>query len=452
MNWSVVRLIAGRELRDLLRDRRSLILLLVLPVVIYPGFALAFIHFYIATLEHPSKVGVVNVDALPKCRIGPRPSAAWWAVIPSDLAPAALAISEPARVVSEISVYQPLIADGKFASRFFPSHHEAEIMEMIPLATNDRTPLENKQIDVMLVIPPNFHELLSTERPAKIELLTREGDESSKLAERRVRNMLDRYESSLRLARFAHRGVPADFDSPLVIHSPKDDEPALQRSTEALREQLAHFFPFLLVMWALAGALHPAIDVCAGEKERGTMETLLLSPVKRREIVGGKFLAVGGFSLATALWNLAWMSVLCYLAARFFESPFLQLANLIWCVVLAIPLAGLFSALSLALGVFARSTKEGQYYLLPLFLGVLPLVLLSMMPHMELSWATSLIPVTGTCLVLTKLLGVAPEPGTAVYIVPVLISMVLCVIAAASWAVAQFHREDVLFREITTPK
>ena len=63
----------------------------------------------------------------------------------------------------------------------------------------------------------------------------------------------------------------------------------------------------MLVMWSLAGALHPAIDLCAGEKERGTMETLLISPASRLEIVAGKFLAVWTLSTATVWWNLLWM-------------------------------------------------------------------------------------------------------------------------------------------------
>ena len=63
----------------------------------------------------------------------------------------------------------------------------------------------------------------------------------------------------------------------------------------------------MLVMWSLAGALYPAIDLCAGEKERGTMETLLISPANRVEIVAGKFLAVWTLATVTAWWNLLWM-------------------------------------------------------------------------------------------------------------------------------------------------
>src|SRR5260370_2519733 len=72
---------------------------------------------------------------------------------------------------------------------------------------------------------------------------------------------------------------------------------------------LAKVLPVILILWSLAGALYPAVDVCAGEKERGTMETLLISPAVREEIVWGKFRAIWVFSPATALLNLLSMGI-----------------------------------------------------------------------------------------------------------------------------------------------
>ena len=102
-------------------------------------------------------------------------------------------------------------------------------------------------------------------------------------------------------------------------------------------------------------------------------------------------------------------SRLRYLGSWFFQVSFLRPTAIFWSAVLTVPLAALFAALSLALGVFARSTKEGQYYMLPMFFVVIPLVMISMMPNMELTLKTSLIPVTGTCMLLSRLLGPAPD-------------------------------------------
>src|SRR5207247_1885269 len=139
----------------------------------------------------------------------------------------------------------------------------------------------------------------------------------------------------------------------------------------------ARVVPVLLVLWSLTGALYPAVDLCAGEKERGTMETLLISPAGRAEIVYGKFLAIWVFSTATALLNLVSMGVTVWRFSSVLPSDLFRPVSLFWCLLLLLPLSAFFSALCLAIGAYARSSKEGQYYLMPLFLVTLPLVFLS---------------------------------------------------------------------------
>ncbi len=137
----------------------------------------------------------------------------------------------------------------------------------------------------------------------------------------------------------------------------------------------AKILPILMLLWALTGAFYPAVDLCAGEKERGTLETLLSSPAARSEIVLGKLLTVMLFSIATAVLNLASMGITAQLALAHlpgFGLPPLP-AVLVMGVAL-LPIAALFSALCLALAAFARSSKEGQCYLMPLLMLTMPLV------------------------------------------------------------------------------
>src|SRR5204862_3922129 len=110
-------------------------------------------------------------------------------------------------------------------------------------------------------------------------------------------------------ARFARHGLPQDFDVPVEVHDPLSDKPAEKKMFDELRDVLVKVIPFLLVMWMLTGAIYPAIDMTAGEKERGTMETLLISPAERTEIVIGKFLATTCFGFGTAMWNVLLMVV-----------------------------------------------------------------------------------------------------------------------------------------------
>ncbi|MGC3969977.1 MAG: ABC transporter permease subunit [Pirellulales bacterium] len=172
----------------------------------------------------------------------------------------------------------------------------------------------------------------------------------------------------------------------------------------------AKILPFLLLIWALTGAFYPAIDLCTGEKERGTLETLLSSPAERTEIVWGKLLTVMLFSVVTAVLNILSMGVTGTLAVGKMNTEGVEVFGPppplapIWLFIALLPMAALFSALCIALASIARSTKEGQYYLMPLVLVTMPLVILPMAPGVELNLGMSLIPVTGVVLLLKMML------------------------------------------------
>jgi sodium transport system permease protein len=207
-------------------------------------------------------------------------------------------------------------------------------------------------------------------------------------------------------------------------------------------------FPFMLVMWSLAGALYPAVDLCAGEKERGTMETLLITPAGREEIVLGKFLTIWVFSAVSALLNLFSMGVTTWQFSAHMPHGGLPLQAIFWCIVLSLPLSALFSAISLAIGAYARSSKEGQYYLMPLFILTMPLIFLTLAPGVELNPFYSLVPITGVGLLMQRLMT-APSLDQVpwLYFFPVLAPIGLYSWLALRWAIVQFQREEVLFRE-----
>jgi sodium transport system permease protein len=205
--------------------------------------------------------------------------------------------------------------------------------------------------------------------------------------------------------------------------------------------------PILMLLWALTGAFYPAVDLCAGEKERGTLEMLLSSPAARSEIVLGKLLTVMLFSIATAVLNLASIGVTARLALAHlpgFGLPPLP-AVLVMGVAL-VPIAALFSALCLALAAFARSSKEGQCYLMPLLMLTMPLVTLPMAPGVELNVGNSLIPVTGIVLLLRSVLEGDYWPAVQYSPIVAAVTVAACLMAIR-WAIEQFNSEAVLFRE-----
>src|SRR5262249_31342978 len=128
-------------------------------------------------------------------------------------------------------------------------------------------------------------------------------DDRGRFAYARFLPLLDKWKAELKKVRLARKGLPSEFDTPFKLKVAGGSS----SRTENLLVLLIRVFPFMLVMWSLAGALYPAVDLCAGEKERGTMETLLISPAGRDEIVLGKFLTIWLFSAATSVMNLASM-------------------------------------------------------------------------------------------------------------------------------------------------
>jgi sodium transport system permease protein len=412
MNRTIVRLIAAREMRDLLRDRRTVLLILVLPVVLYPLFGFVSILFARTMTEQMSRVGIVGRANLPDT--GP-------ALIESD------------RFITPAPNADTINGLERLTIRFLDGDAEAE--------------LKAKSIDVALIIPDDFSRAQSTGNLPTLNVLDRDGDEQSKLATRRLTAVLRDWEDRLRQEKYIRLGLPKEIDRVFVLKDPASSKPPMKQAADELRDTFVKAFPFILMMWLVAGAIQPAVDLTAGEKERGTMETLLISPAERIEIVLGKFIAVSAFTFGSVVWNVIWLAGAALVLERVLGFPIVNLPGLFGCVLLGVPLAMVFSAVCLALGIFARSSKEGQYYLVPLFLVSMPLAFGSMMPGTELTLGNSLIPITGSMLFQQKLLNLSDAPIPWKLLLPVLGSQIIAVVVALALAGLQFRRESVLFRE-----
>jgi sodium transport system permease protein len=439
MRWSIVRLIAAREIRDQIRDRRTLFLILGLPVLMYPLFVGVGILFVSAIKEKKLVVGVVGAEFLPQPR--------------HDLSVAMAAVSGiPAGYTySESRAFPPLIVSAQFQERYLADDPDAVALSVKSFENAGKDVLERREADALLVIEPDFlAKLENGERPT-IRVSEREGEENSKLAVRRLVAVLRRWADGVKATRFTRAGLPPDFESPIEIKDPLSDKPLAKKLFDELRDSLVKVIPILLMMWMLTGAIYPAIDMTAGEKERGTMETLLISPAERSEIVLGKFAAVVSMGFGTALWNVLLMliavTVAPLLVPTFADQSLISIPGLAACVLAALPLAMMVAACGLALGVFARSTKEGNYYMVPIFFVAVPLSYMSMSPGIELGAATSWIPITNALLLQQRLLGTRADPFPWQHLPAVVISLSLCIGIALWAAVRQFHRESVLFRE-----
>lgn len=507
MRWSIIRLIWLRELRDQLRDRRTVFMIAVLPILLYPIAGFGVMQLALGFLAQKSVVGIAGADNLvpwlatpPSTR--PAEAASWLALtppppgsplggIPSLTSAVSLVLAQPDhaaiasvpgwlawtpggldRLTSALAfhlaqpdrTYPALIErrDGRLAFRAAYAESSPLVGPLIIRPLEGAVPagadldtlaapfsplLDERKIDVLLLVPDGLQQTLREGQRPTLHLLSRPRDDTSRLVHNRLANLLSRWRRDLRDTRLTRLGLATDFDQVIQVSDPQRARPSVQQDEENLFNVLVRVFPFVLVLWSLAGALYPAVDLCAGEKERGTMETLLISPASREEIVWGKFLTIWLFSGATAFLNLLSMALTTsQLAAA--QSGSFRLGPLFWGALLLLPLSAFFSAICLAVGAYARSSKEGQYYLMPLFLLTMPLIFLTLAPGVELNPFYSMVPVTGVALLLQRLVAVeAPDRGLWFYFLPVLAPMVIYSWLALRWAIAQFQREEVLFRE-----
>lgn len=407
-----------------------------LPVLLYPILGFTVKELTAAFEQKPRSVVVVGAEHLPEqppLLVGGEEGGVRFAgELSADFAPAAMLV----RAAS---------SEGPWGDP------EQQLLAM-----------RRGQVDVVVEIPGDVREQIEGLRRPTIKVAYLRSDEQSLATYRDVEQIIARWQDAIVARRLAADEKPAEYVSPVEVEG-VDLARQVTGSSASGASIWARLFPFLLVMMALTGAFYPAVDLCAGEKERGTMETLLISPAYRSEIVVGKFLTVMAASAATALLNLASMgATMAVLGSQLAGSlgpgaeagpgsPLDELSPpsltaLAWMVVLLIPLSGFFSAVCLSLAVLARSMKEGQYYMTPLYLITLPLIFLTLMPGVELNPFYSLVPITGVSLLLKKLI-LEQYAEAQSYILPVLLSTTVYGLVALRWAVGQFRAEQVLFRE-----
>ncbi len=450
MNWDNVKLIVKRELRDQARDRRTLFSVIGLPVLLYPLMGLMVLQVMQFRTAHPTRLRVIGLNELPGT--------------PDLFVPSVQEIEDEAERPSDpgYEFSAQLLQDAGVTSRFEIEASEASVDPDIVEKTAKET-LDADKLDAIIYFPPGFKERMesfqdeqdnedSTAEFPSPQLITNSSDERSKLADVRLRQILHSWREKLIQHNLEANDVPAVITDPFSFGTLDLSEKPLDQSSYLW----AKIFPFIVVIWALTGAFYPAIDLCAGEKERGTLETLLSSPALRSEIVAGKLLAIMTFSIATSVLNLASMGFTASfvmgqvggggeMASRInFGPP--PIWSLGWLFLALLPMAALFSALALAIATMARSSKEGQYYLLPLLMLNLPLVVLPVLPDTELTFGTSLIPVSGMSFLLKALME-GDYTAAATYVLPVLGVTAFCIWVAIRWAIDQFNNESVLFRE-----
>lgn len=249
-------------------------------------------------------------------------------------------------------------------------------------------------LDVVLVIPDDFGEQFRDGRPAQVQLLIDDSSQSSSVPSSRVQSLINQYSSQIGNLRLLARGI-----SPAIsVAVPVERVNVAARETDSGAGVVLNLLPVVMMMAAFYGGFYLAVDTTAGERERKSLEPLLLNPVPRREFLIGKFLAVFAFTLmATFLATAFFLVLLGVPQVQAFTNIRLSVGwdVILTAVALVIPVVFMAVALHMLVGSFARSVKEASTYASFIAIaGFMPSLFLSVLPIRPQPWM-KLIPTVG---------------------------------------------------------
>ncbi|MDP9340226.1 MAG: ABC transporter permease [Acidobacteriota bacterium] len=394
MSLRNIAIVYRKEMLEAVRDRRTLISTIAVPILLFPvltvGMGYAAVSLIGAASRQPAKIMIVGGRDSPAIVEGLNKNKSL------------IVVAESGDYVSQIS---------------------------------------NKKIRAAVEIPTGLQSGDAGNSPVKIYIYA--GDLKSASAASRIEKFFTEYRDTIARERLAAENLPAALLKPFEIKQQN-----VVSEEKIAGETVGGIIPYLVIIMCLTGAMYPAMDLTAGEKERATMETILSSPISRTHLVLGKFLLVLTASLVTAALSVTSMGVSSWVFQRFQDQNSgmhisIGILAVLSVFLVALPLAVLFSAALITIALFAKSYKEAQSYISPLMVVVIVPAVAAILPGVELTPRLSLVPILNVSLLCKDLIA-----GTYHWNSIALIFLSTCLYAAAALfiAVKMFQRESVLFR------
>lgn len=382
-----------KELREILRDRRTIITLVVMPILIYPLLAVVFQRFLVTSISVNRDVEfVIGVD--------------------SDVSGAILLKqieAGDAELNRRDEENAPLVGEldpKKLARSWAVGEHDATKSPppkfSYRVVSNDDAARQVIDSSLHMVAlqrrSPAADSVKGLSTPQIWQLVYRSGSQTSEAALNFVESRLNAY-NELELDQQLERlGVEASLPAATERHPIS--------FSGAPIFSLAALVPLILVLMTVTGAVYPAIDLTAGERERGTLETLIAAPVPRLGLLMAKYVAVLTVALLTAVVNLTAMTVTAHstsLGSSLFDGS-MTFAVVIKVLLLLGLFAAFFSAILLAITSYARSFKEAQAYIIPLMLLCLVPGVLCLLPGLEFQGWMAVTPLVNIVMLARDLL------------------------------------------------
>jgi ABC-2 type transport system permease protein/sodium transport system permease protein len=404
---------ARKELREILRDRRTVLTLVLMPLLLYPLLSVAFRQFFltslVATAKPDIRIGVAGEDEalalMNLLRMGPQ-----------DEAEAKLAVFESPDPAADLAAQKIDVAARV--------RHADRVLERFKrLGEGDPTALDSTFSVELTVVDGS-----AVGRDALQDLRLRLADANTMILE-------------FRLARAEQRSITLPVN--LTVETLPD-------SGRKGPTALATLIPLVLILMTITGAVYPAIDLTAGERERGTLEILMAAPVPRVGLLMAKYLAVLTVAMLTALANLGMMALTVTasgLGPMLFGERGLSGEFLAAMLGLLLLFVLFFSAVLLAVTSFARSFKEAQAYLIPIMILALAPGVMALMPGLQLGGLLAVTPLLNVVLLARNLFEGGVDLSVAAVVV---LSTLLYAAAAIGLAARVFGAEAVLYSEQAT--
>ncbi len=395
--WKNVRLLFGKEITGAVRDRRTLVLTVFFPLVFYPLILAVMGHF---------------------------------------------AATEQTRI--EAITPTVIIVDQAHDETF--RAHLQEITGFYPFFNSDliqaKADLKDGLGQVLMMVDK---ESGGPGVGLEVTLYYDQTSQVAVMAAGRVRAFLEGYLKEVMRSKLDTLGLDYDDLSPPLRVSIED----VASSDSVGRMILSRLLPYFMILAILTGAMGLGAEITAGEKERGTIATLLVSQLSRVEIVLGKFFTVLTVSLVSSLLSAVGLLI----GVRFFgggltpagsEATFsLSLPSFGWMLVVLVPLAVILSALVIIVGSFARSQKEASTYLMPIYMVIVLVGLVSMTGGVSFEGARFLIPIANALYALQEIIV---GDLRFMHLIYTLVANVLCGGLLIAASIQVFKREAVLFR------
>ncbi len=388
--------IAKKEFKDTLRDRRTLLVMIVVPLLLFP-----VIFSFVSGIQSSS----MKEAAERKLNIGYN------------------------KVSNNETLLNYLEKNENFAF--------IELQETDSLSKK----IKKDTLDAVLIFPSGFDSRIDSMKEASVAFYFESTEEQ---VEERIVGLIQQYEDEVVKERLSRLQIEKSVIDPVMIQR-KD----VSTTQEKIGKIAGGLIPYVFIIFCFIGAMYPAIDLFTGEKERQTIETILTTPVHRMEILTGKMLVIilaGIFSALLAIVGLFFgLNSAQALPSQLTEvvADMLSANTILLLLSMLIPLTIFFAGILIPVTVYAKSFKEAQSIITPLNIIIILPAIIGMLPGIELNIKTAVIPVINIALATKEIVA-----GTIDYSLLAIVYASLIVFAAAAitFSVKYFSKETNILR------